>query len=600
MADYTITRYLKLKIADDLSADAKYNLTRIDALGATFINDVTETLNIRSAADIQLEAEALAVGGSGRGGSITLGTPANYSNIIAYSTAFSLRSALSLPTGASSYLALAAAQSGLNGSLTLGISGASKSLTVTESGDAVVKDAVQTLTNKSLDGSNNTFTNIPNSATTATSSNVASAIVARDSTGNFAAGTITASLNGNAITATTASNLAGSNLGGDVTNSGNAITVQQVNGVSKTVIASGATAAYNASDLSLPDTIVKRDGSGSFSAANIGANLVSATTVSATSLFGSLSGSSVVGNISGNAANVTGTVAIANGGTGAISADLAIKNLLPTYVNSGTLKVKSDGSGLEWVVGAGQGTVTGVTASAPLSITGDANLTPNVTISQATSSVNGYLSSSDWTTFNSKQAAITGAATTITSSDLTASRAVVSDASGKVAVSSVTSTEVSYLSGVTSGIQSQLGSKEPTITAGTTSQYWRGDKSWQTLNTAAVPESGSLYFTDARAKTAAVVNSTAGNQTDQAPSVSAMKAYVTAQGGGVVSYTWATADGATKSITHNLGTATVSVNIYDENGEDIFVDVVDRTSNNALSLTSSVAPTGNWTVVVRP
>jgi hypothetical protein len=79
-----------------------------------------------------------------------------------------------------------------------------------------------------------------------------------------------------------------------------------------------------------------------------------------------------------------------------------------------------------------------------------------------------------------------------------------------------------------------------------------------------------------------------------------MKAYVTAQGGGVVSYTWATADGATKSITHNLGTATVSVSIYDENGEDILVDVVDRTSVNALSLTSSVAPTGNWTVVVRP
>ena len=39
---------------------------------------------------------------------------------------------------------------------------------------------------------------------------------------------------------------------------------------------------------------------------------------------------------------------------------------------------------------------------------------------------------------------------------------------------------------------------EPAITAGTTSQYWRGDKSWQTLNTAAVAESTSLYFTEAR------------------------------------------------------------------------------------------------------
>lgn len=37
----------------------------------------------------------------------------------------------------------------------------------------------------------------------------------------------------------------------------------------------------------------------------------------------------------------------------------------------------------------------------------------------------------------------------------------------------------------------------------------------------------NLYFTDTRAKTAAVVNSTAGSQTDQAASVSAMKSYVT-------------------------------------------------------------------------
>jgi hypothetical protein len=31
-----------------------------------------------------------------------------------------------------------------------------------------------------------------------------------------------------------------------------------------------------------------------------------------------------------------------------------------------------------------------------------------------------------------------------------------------------------------------LAGKEPTIAAGTTAQYWRGDKSWQTLNKAAV------------------------------------------------------------------------------------------------------------------
>ena len=63
------------------------------------------------------------------------------------------------------------------------------------------------------------------------------------------------------------------------------------------------------------------------------------------------------------------------------------------------------------------------------------------------------------TAIASKQSTITGAATTITSDNLTASMALVSDASGKVAVSSVTSTELGYLSGVTSNIQTQLNAK---------------------------------------------------------------------------------------------------------------------------------------------
>ncbi len=39
---------------------------------------------------------------------------------------------------------------------------------------------------------------------------------------------------------------------------------------------------------------------------------------------------------------------------------------------------------------------------------------------------------------------------------------------------------------------------EPAITAGNTAQYWRGDKTWQTLNTTVVPEGTNLYYTNAR------------------------------------------------------------------------------------------------------
>jgi len=61
------------------------------------------------------------------------------------------------------------------------------------------------------------------------------------------------------------------------------------------------------------------------------------------------------------------------------------------------------------------------------------------------------------TQLNSKQPTITGAATTIDSANLTASRALVSDAIGKDAASStITSTELGYLSGVTSNIQTQF------------------------------------------------------------------------------------------------------------------------------------------------
>lgn len=47
---------------------------------------------------------------------------------------------------------------------------------------------------------------------------------------------------------------------------------------------------------------------------------------------------------------------------------------------------------------------------------------------------------------------------------------------------------------------STFNTKEPAITAGTTSQYYRGDKTFQTLNTTAVTEATNLYYTDARAR----------------------------------------------------------------------------------------------------
>lgn len=58
-----------------------------------------------------------------------------------------------------------------------------------------------------------------------------------------------------------------------------------------------------------------------------------------------------------------------------------------------------------------------------------------------------------------KQPTITGGASTVTSTNLTAGRALLSNSNGKIAVSDITSTELSYLDGVTSNVQTQLNAK---------------------------------------------------------------------------------------------------------------------------------------------
>lgn len=91
------------------------------------------------------------------------------------------------------------------------------------------------------------------------------------------------------------------------------------------------------------------------------------------------------------------------------------------------------------------------------------------------------------------QATITGAATSIAASNLTASRVLISNSSGKVAVSDVTSTELGYLDGVTSNIQTQLNAKIESVPDADTST--RG-----LVSTGNQEFSGSKAFVDPRIK----------------------------------------------------------------------------------------------------
>lgn len=124
------------------------------------------------------------------------------------------------------------------------------------------------------------------------------------------------------------------------------------------------------------------------------------------------------------------------------------------------------GNGTTWTTAElPSGGILAVNASAPLASSGGTS--PTISLSGTVAVANGgtgATTASGARTNLGAQATITGGATTITSSNLTTSRALVSDGSGKVAVSTVTSTEVGYLAGVTSSIQTQLNGKAATTT----------------------------------------------------------------------------------------------------------------------------------------
>jgi len=133
----------------------------------------------------------------------------------------------------------------------------------------------------------------------------------------------------------------------------------------------------------------------------------------------------------------TGTIPIASGGTGATTAAAALVNL-------GLTATAAELNHLD-----------GITANVT-----ELNVLDGITANVTELNYTDGVTSNIQTQLNAKQATITGAATTITSANLTASRALVSDASGKVAASStITSTELGYLDGVTSNIQTQLDNR---------------------------------------------------------------------------------------------------------------------------------------------
>ena len=182
---------------------------------------------------------------------------------------------------------------------------------------------------------------------------------------------------------------------------------------------------------------------------------------------------------------------------------------------------------------------------------------------------------------NAKQDTITGAATTIVSSDLTVSRALVSNGSGKVGVSSVTDTELGYVSGVTSAIQTQINNITDNDTTYGVSAVDSGDD-------AIIRLTGSDSSTDD-------VKLVAGSNITITPTGDDITIASTASGGGATNLIIDTVSGDGSTVAFPL-----SNTITNENNVQVYIDGVYQSKSNystsSNTLTFSTAPSNGASI----
>ena len=175
----------------------------------------------------------------------------------------------------------------------------------------------------------------------------------------------------------------------------------------------------------------------------------------------------------------SGTLPVTAGGTGQTSftnGQLLIGNTTGNTLTKATLTAGSgvtitNGTGSITISATGSGgTVTAVTGTAPIVSSG--GTTPAISMAAATSSVNGYLTSTDWTTFNSKQPA----GTYVTSISIASSNGFTGTSSGGATPSLTLATSITgILKGNGTAISAATsGTDYAPATSGTSILYGNG------------------------------------------------------------------------------------------------------------------------------
>ena len=188
------------------------------------------------------------------------------------------------------------------------------------------------------------------------------------------------------------------------------------------------------------------------------------------------------------------------------------------------------------------------------------------------------------TALQSKQDKIVGGASTITDDNLVANRALVSNGSGKVAVSAVTATELGYLDGVTSNVQTQLNKKlesAPVTSVNT--------------KTGAVVLSAS----DVGAVSTANVTQTLGSSTTKVPSEKAVTDALSGAGAGdMLKATYdptgsvETAGGIPDYVAGQLPTVNDATLTIQKNGKSVGTFTANASANKSINITMAKGDVG--------
>lgn len=290
----------------------------------------------------------------------------------------------------------------------------------------------------------------------ATSANTPSTIVKRDGSGNFAAGTITAALTGNATNVTGVVAAANGGTGQSTYTAGDTLYASGASAISKLAVGSstqtlhsGATPSWSAVSLTadVSGTLpVANGGTGTTTSTGSGSTVLSTSPALVTPNLGTPS-SAVLTNATALplTTGVTGTLGVANGGTGTTTSTGSGSTVLST---SPTLVTPALGTPSAAVLTNATG------LPLPGGVTG--------TLSVARGGTNSS------TALNNNRVITSSGGALVEASAITANHALASDTNGLPVASATTDTQLGYLSTTTSDVQTQINGKtsNPMTTAG--------------------------------------------------------------------------------------------------------------------------------------